>query len=73
MNVVIHIHYIANDMGVLRRGSFPLKSRNPEEVAYEWWKQIKRESYVNLELDKVIADGEDITQLVKELEKAPLE
>ena len=75
MTVAIQIHYIAieNNVKCLRRWEVRLGRKKPEQVAYEWWKQIKRESFVDLELEKVIADGEDITNLVKELEKAPLE
>lgn len=70
MNVLIQIFYTTNDNSVLRRGSYPLKNRKPEEVAYEFWKWIKKEHPYSCELEKVIANGEDITQLVKKLEKA---
>jgi hypothetical protein len=75
MNSTIQIHYIETEskIKVLQRGSFPLKGKKQEQVAYKWWKQIRRESSMNLELEKVIANGEDITELVKELEKAPLD
>ncbi|MBT2723037.1 hypothetical protein [Bacillus sp. ISL-46] len=69
MNVVIDIHYVVNDNKVLQRGSFPTKRRKHEIVAFEWWKQIKREMNVDY-LEKVIADAEDITDKVMELEKA---
>jgi hypothetical protein len=48
-------------------GSFLLKKRKLEEVAYEFWKLIKQEHPYQCELEKVIADGEDLTQLVKKL------
>jgi hypothetical protein len=73
MNVVIDIHYITCENKVLRGGSFPLKRRKKEVVAYEFWRWIKREHPYECEIEKVIADGEDITDLVIELEKAPLE
>ncbi|MCM2532552.1 hypothetical protein NDK43_09340 [Neobacillus pocheonensis] len=75
MNVSIEIYYIAVEYQnkILRQGSFPLRGKKPEQVSFEWWKQIRKESYVDLELEKIIADGENITQLMKELEKAPLE
>lgn len=66
MNVVIEIHYISNDTKSLRSGSFPLKKRKPEIVAYEFWEWIKREHPFECEIEKVIADGKDITGLVKE-------
>jgi hypothetical protein len=70
MNVLIQIFYTSNDNSVLRRGSYPLKNRKAEEVAYEFWKWIKKEHPYSCELEKVIANGEDLTQLVKNLEKA---
>jgi hypothetical protein len=70
MNVLIQIFYTTNDNSVLRRGNFPLKIRKPEEVAFEFWKLIKKEHPYECELEKVIANGEDVTQLVKNLEKA---
>jgi len=72
MNITIQISYISNDNKVMQRGSFPLRRRKPEVVAYDWFKEIRREMPFGAELEKVIADGEDITELVKELEKAPL-
>ncbi|WHY01345.1 hypothetical protein [Neobacillus sp. DY30] len=69
MNLLIQIFYTTNDNSVLRRGSFPLKNRKPEEVAYEFWKWIKKEHPYPCLLEKVIVDGEDFTQLVMNLEK----
>lgn len=73
MNVVIKIHYISAENKVLQSGSFPLKRRKPENVAYEFWKQVKRGMPYGGDLEKVTADGIDITALVIELEKAPLD
>jgi hypothetical protein len=75
MTVVIQIHYIAieNEGRILQRGSFPLKGKKPEQVALEFWKGIKREMTVEVAIEQVIADGEDITELVKELAAAPLD
>jgi hypothetical protein len=65
MTVSIQFFYIGNGTRVMQKASFPLKGRQPEEVAFAWWKQIKREMYVD-ELEKVICNGEDITQIVKD-------
>ncbi|OIK17209.1 hypothetical protein BIV60_00535 [Bacillus sp. MUM 116] len=73
MNVSIEFHFISNENKVMRRGEFPLRRKRPEEVAFEFWKQIKREMPFDGELVRVKASGEDITELVMELEKAPLE
>lgn len=73
MTVLIVIHYISNNNKVMQRGSFPLKGKTKEFVAYEWLRQIKRQMPYYEEIEKVTADGEDITDKVKELEKAPLD
>jgi hypothetical protein len=73
MNVLIVIHYISADNKVMQKGSFPLRGKTKEQVAYEWLRQIKRQMSYYEELEKVTADGEDITDKVKELEKAPLD
>jgi hypothetical protein len=73
MNVIIQISYISNDNEVLQRGSFPLRGKSKETVAFAWWRQIRRETPYWPELVKVLCDGEDITELVKKLEKAPLD
>ncbi|WHZ03408.1 hypothetical protein QNH48_01535 [Neobacillus sp. YX16] len=70
MNVLIQIFYTTNDNSVLRRGNYPLKNRKPDEVAYDFWKWIKKEHPYPCELEKVIVNGEDLTLLVKNLEKA---
>jgi hypothetical protein len=73
MTVLIVIHYKSNDNKIFRRGSFPLRGKSKEAVALEFWKWIKREMPFECEIEKVIVDGEDITEKVKEMEKAPLE
>jgi hypothetical protein len=75
MNITIQIHYIAieNEGRILQRGSFPLKRRKPEDVAYAFWRRIKKEMSLEIAIEQVIADGEDITEIVKELDEAPLD
>jgi hypothetical protein len=73
MTVLIVIHFISSENKIMQRGSFPLKGKTKEVVAFEWWKQIRREMPYGGELEKVTANGEDITEKVKEMEKAPLE
>lgn len=68
MTVFIQIHYKADSRGS-QQSSFPLKGRKIEQVALEWWKQIKKEMSYHAVLEKVIVDGEEITQLVKDLEE----
>ena len=69
MNVLIQISYISRDNNVMRRGSFQLNGRTKEKVAFDWWKKIQREMPFGADLEQVIIDGEDITDLVKELDK----
>jgi hypothetical protein len=73
MSVLIVVHFISSDNKIMQRGSFPLKGKAKEQVAFEWWKQIKREMPYGGELEKITVDGEDITEKVKEMEKAPLD
>jgi hypothetical protein len=54
MNITIQIHFISNENKVLRSRSFPLRGKKPEKVAYEWFKQIRREMLFGAVLEKVI-------------------
>jgi hypothetical protein len=71
MNITIEIHYISSSK-IMQRASFPLRGRRPEQIAYEFWKSIKKEIPYPVELDEVFAAGEDVTDHVKELEKQEL-
>lgn len=53
----------------MQRGSFPLKGKSKEQVAFEWMKQIKKQMPYWEKLEKVIVDGDDITDKVKGLEE----
>lgn len=73
MNVTIQIHYITeNDNKILQKGAFPLKGKQKEQVALEFWKWIKRQNKYSVEIEKVLCGGEDITEAVKELERTSL-
>lgn len=69
MNVLIEIHYISNDNKIMRRGSFQLKGMQKEEVALDFWRWIEKEHPFECLIEKVICDGDDITEKVKELEE----
>ncbi|MCM3728707.1 hypothetical protein M3226_23970 [Neobacillus cucumis] len=71
MNITIEIHYKAESR-LIQRASFPLKGRKPERVALKFWKSIKKDMPYPVELEEVIAAGENITEKVKELEKQKL-
>jgi hypothetical protein len=68
MNVIVEVHFISNENKVLQRASFPLRGRKPERVALDFWKQIKRGMPFGAELDKLLIDGEDKTEIIKEME-----
>ncbi len=72
MNISIKIRYNSPAGIVTQGGTFSLKRRRPEQVAMEWLQEIKRQ--VNYEgLIEVIIDGnQDITNLVREMEKSQL-
>jgi hypothetical protein len=72
MNVLVQISFVSNDNKVLQRGTFPLRGKKKEQVALEWWIQIRRKMPFGGNLEKVVVDGEDITEIVMRMEKAPL-
>lgn len=73
MHVLIQIHYIT-EIGnqIYQKGNFPLNGKSKEQVALEFWKWIKKENMYSVEIEQVICDGEDITEAVRNLIKAPL-
>jgi hypothetical protein len=72
MNVTIQMKYMTDGGRAQQSGTFPLKSKKPEEVAFDWMQEIKRKVTYQ-ELISVILDEEkDLTEKVLEMEKAPL-
>ena len=67
----IAVHYKANNVGVLQRGEFPVipsnfikdEQREAARVAYDFIMQIRRESSYPITLEKVLYNGNDITDL----------
>lgn len=45
MGISIEITHNSPAGKVLQRGNFPLKGKLPEVVAFEWWKDIRRNVY----------------------------
>jgi hypothetical protein len=73
MNARIQITYLTEGGRAQQSGTFPLRRKTPERVAYEWLQEIKRKVFYR-ELISVIVDGkEDITEKVLEIEKARLD
>jgi hypothetical protein len=72
MNVSIRIDYISSSK-ISQSGSFPIyRGQKTERVALLWWKELNKETSYRAVLEKVIADGNDITKLVKNLEQEEL-
>ncbi|WP_226087491.1 hypothetical protein [Mesobacillus sp. S13] len=61
MNVTIKLMLSVNGIRIAKGGTFPLRRRQPEQVALDWIKEIKKEMNVEDVLE-VFADGEDITE-----------
>ena len=70
MSVRIQITYLTEGGRVQQRGTFHLRGRKPEEIAFEWLQEIKRKVTYK-DLLSVIVDGKtDITDNVLELIKS---
>ena len=82
MNINIQIFYTSDlDSKIKQSASFPVNTyqfkRDPHKeaarVTFEWWKLIKKNMSYRVILEKVIYNGEhDITELVKQLDNAPI-
>lgn len=70
MNISLRIDYVSHGNKVYQATDLQLRGRPSVEVAYHWWKQIKKDMSYFAELEKVTLNGEqDITQEVKDFEK----
>lgn len=70
MNVIIEIHYVSSGNRTTQSGSFPIRGRKPEQIALEFWKQIKNDMSHHAQLEKVIVDGDqELTERVIALEE----
>ncbi|WML45402.1 hypothetical protein [Neobacillus sp. PS3-40] len=71
MNVIIQMVYSVHGSKNSREASFPPRGKRPEELAYDWWKQIKKEMSYFAKLEKVVVNGEqDITETMINMENA---
>ncbi|MEH7490820.1 hypothetical protein [Neobacillus niacini] len=68
MTVLIQIHYISNDNKILRKGEFQLRGKSKHMAAYEFWRWIKKEHPYPCDIEKILCDGEDITEKVIEMD-----
>lgn len=67
MKVTITLRFRTQVHKTRQSGEFPLKGRTPEQIAYEWLREISREGTWIEEIYEVLADGVDITDKVREL------
>lgn len=82
MNITIQIFYTSDyDSKLMQKASFPVNTyhfkQKPDQeaarVAFEWWKLIKHDLSYRVKIEKVIYNGEnDITELIKQLDNAPI-
>jgi hypothetical protein len=64
----------------MQRGEFKVNAyhykQNPQQeasrVAFDWLKQVRKEAHVEEIIEVIYNDVNDITELVRALEKAPL-
>lgn len=69
MKVVITVKFRFPEGVASKSGDFPLRRRLPEQVAFDWIQQIKREVHFEELFEVVVNEKEDITEKVKELHK----
>jgi hypothetical protein len=72
-SVIIEIHYRAGNSRISQKGSFRLRGKKPEHVAFEFWQQLRTKLPYYIELERIIVNGhQEITELVKEIESQEL-
>ncbi|OIK13005.1 hypothetical protein BIV60_15115 [Bacillus sp. MUM 116] len=73
MTLTIEVRYITANNRISQKRSFVLRGKKPEQVAFEFWQQLRTEMPYHADLEKVIANGDqDLTEVVKELESQEL-
>ncbi|MDQ0860022.1 hypothetical protein [Bacillus sp. V2I10] len=73
MQILITLHYFVADGKFRQSGDFKVDVRSYKEdpdkeaarVAYEWFREIRREFIYNVELYKALYNEIDITEIVK--------
>ena len=71
----IAVHYVANGCRILQRGEFPVmpsnyikdEKREAARIAYDFIEQIRRKNSYRITLEKVLYNGNDITDMFKDL------
>lgn len=81
MNITIRIIYRGYAARIMRRGSFPVDPfefevdphKEASRAAMEFLKMIRKEGHIEEIIEVVYNDDNDITEKLKELDKAPLD
>lgn len=81
MKILIDLYTIVNDTKCLQSGYFKVNNRKFKEdpdksaarLAYEWLQQVRKESAYAVEIWLIKYNDNDITEIVKEMDEAPLE
>jgi hypothetical protein len=74
MRVVIDVHLNIQGTRLSKGGEFNLRNNQSiPEFAYEWIKNIKHDTgYRPTVIEKVLSNGDDITDQVNEIENRPI-
>jgi hypothetical protein len=74
MKASIDLHLIINGVRNVKRGEFQVRwNEEVSVVAYNWIRQIRKETGYHAAIEKVIIDGDrDITNCVKEIDERPI-
>ena len=65
MKALIKIHYTYQGVSAMQQGSFYIKRSIPY-TAYKWIQEI-RKTFPDMESEKVLGNGEDITDEVRKM------
>ena len=69
MTVIIQIHYTSSGSRSYQKTEYQLRGKSKEQAALVFWKWIQRNLPFGGELEQVLCEKEDITELVLELER----
>lgn len=72
MQITITIKFNSPAGMVTKGGTFHLKGKTPERVAFDWLNEIKRQVHYEGLVEVKVDDNENITEMVRLMEKAQL-
>ncbi|MFT9496934.1 MULTISPECIES: hypothetical protein [Bacillota] len=71
MAILITIKYDSPAGLVTQQGIFQTKGKRPEELAFNWWQEIKRTVFFDRLIKVELNESENITETILQMEKAP--